>query len=41
MIRSRLGNIIDINDRMKIRIELYEIQKKKNFSDTEKEEIYN
>ena len=40
MILSRLGNIVDRNDRKKIKKELYEIEKKKNLSDKEKEEIY-
>ena len=40
MILSRLRNIVDINDRKKIKKELYEIEKKENFSDEEKEEIY-
>ena len=40
MILSRLGNIVDINDRKKIKKELYEIEKKENLSDNEKEEIY-
>ena len=36
MIRSRLGNIVDINDRKKIKRELYEIEKKKNLSNSKK-----
>ena len=40
MILSRLGSIVDINDRKKIKKELYEIEKKENLSDNEKEEIY-
>ena len=40
MILSRLGNIVTSNDRMKIKKELYEIEKKKNLSDNEKEKIY-
>ena len=39
MILSRLGNIVDINDRKKIKKEFYEIEKQKNFSNNEKEEI--
>ena len=31
MILSRLGNIVDINDRNKIKKELYEIDKRKTF----------
>ena len=38
MILSRLGNIVTKNDRKKR--ELYEIEKKKNHSDKNKEEIY-
>ena len=41
MILSRLGNIVDINDRKKITKELYEIEKKKNLSNRKKEKIYN
>ena len=41
MILSKLGNIVTNKDRKEIKIELYEIEKKKNFSDREKEEIYN
>ena len=37
MILSRLGNI---NDRKKIKKELYKIEKRENLSDNEKEEIY-
>ena len=40
MILSRFGNIVDINDRKKIKRDLYEIDKKKNLSDSEKEGIY-
>ena len=40
LIFSRLGNIVTNNDRRKIKTELYEIVKKKNLSDKEKEEIY-
>ena len=40
MILSRLENIITINDRKKIKKELYEIESKKNLSDKEKEKIY-
>ena len=40
MILSRLGNTITNNDRKKIKKELYEIEKKQNLSDDEKEEIY-
>ena len=40
MILSRLGNIVDINGRKKIKRELYEIEKKKNRSSREKKEIY-
>ena len=39
-ILSRLGNIVTKNDRDKIIKELYEIEKKKNLSDKEKENIY-
>ena len=38
MILSRLGNIV--NDRKKIKKYLYEIEKKQNLSDNEKEKIY-
>ena len=38
MILSRLGNIVTKNDRKKIKKELYEIEKKENLSDKEKEE---
>ena len=31
MVLSRLGNIVDINDRNKIKKELYEIDKRKIF----------
>ena len=40
MIFSRLGNIITKSDRKEIKKEFYEIEKKKNLSDKEKEEIY-
>ena len=40
MILSRLGNILIKNDRKKIKKELYEIEKKQNLSDNEKEKIY-
>ena len=40
IILSRLGNIVDINDRKKIKKELYEIERKKNLSNREKEKIY-
>ena len=39
-ILSRLGNIVTKNDRKKIKKELYEIENKKNLSDTEKEKNY-
>ena len=41
IILSRLGNIVTKNDRKKTKKELYEIEKKRNLSDNEKEEIYN
>ena len=40
MIFSRLGNTATNNDRKKITKEFYEIEKKKNLSDKEKEKIY-
>ena len=40
MILSRLGNIVTNNDRKKIKRKLYEIEKKENLSDKEKEKIY-
>ena len=40
MLLSRLGNIVNKNDRKKIKKELYERGKKQNLSDNEKEEIY-
>ena len=40
LILSRLGNIVTKNDRKKIKKELYEIEKKENLSDKEKEENY-
>ena len=39
MIPSRLGNTVTNNDRKKVRRKLYEIGKKKNLSDKEKEKI--
>ena len=39
-ILSRLGNAMTKNDRKKIKKELYEIENKKNLSDTEKEKNY-
>ena len=41
IILSRLGNIVTKNERKKIKKELYEIEKKDNLSDNEKEKIYN
>ena len=40
IILSRLGNVLTKNDKKKIKKELYEIEKKQNLSDNEKEEIY-
>ena len=40
IILSRLGNIVTKNDRKKIKKELYEIEKKQNLSDNEKDKIY-
>ena len=40
MILSRLGNTVTNNDREKIKRKLYEIEKKENLSDKEKEKIY-
>ena len=40
IILTRLGNIVTKNDRKKIKKELYEIEKKQNLSDNEKEKIY-
>ena len=40
MMLSRLGNTVTNNDRKKIKKELYEIEKKQNLSDNEKEKIY-
>ena len=40
MILSRLGNTVTNNDRKKIKKELYEIEKKENLSDKEKEKSY-
>ena len=39
-ILSRLGNIVNKNDRDKIKKELYETENKKNLSDEEKEKIH-
>ena len=39
IILSRLGNIVTKNNRKKIKKELYEIEKKQNLSDNEKEKI--
>ena len=41
MIFSRFGNTATNNDRSKIKRELYEIEKRENLSDKEKEKIYN
>ena len=40
MILSRLGNIVTNKERKKVTKELYEIEKKQNLSDKEKEKIY-
>ena len=40
MILSRLGNTVANDDRKKVRRKLYEIGKKENLSDKEKEKIY-
>ena len=40
LVLSRLGNIVTKKYRKKIKKELYEIEKKQNLSDNEKEEIY-
>ena len=40
MILSRLGNTITVNDRNKIKKQLYEIENNKNLSDKEKEKTY-
>ena len=40
MIFSRLGNTVPNDDRKKIKRKLYEIEKKENLSDKEKEKIY-
>ena len=40
IILSRLGKIVTKKDRKKIKKELYEIEKKQNLSESEKEEIY-
>ena len=39
IILNRLGNIVTKNNRKKIKKELYEIEKKQNLSDNEKEKI--
>ena len=40
LILSRLGNIVTKNDRKKIKKEVYEIEKRQNLSNNEKEKIY-
>ena len=40
MILSRLGNMVTKHDRKEIKKELYEIEKKENLSEKEKEENY-
>ena len=40
LILSRLGNIATKNDRKKIKKECYQIEKRNNLSDNEKEKIY-
>ena len=40
MMLSALGNTVANNDRKKVRRKLYEIEKKENLSDKEKEKIY-
>ena len=40
LILSRLGNILTKNDRKKIKKDLYEIEKRQNIPDNEKEKIY-
>ena len=40
MILSRLGNTVTNNDRKKIKKAIYEMEKKKNLSDKEKEKNY-
>ena len=40
MIFSRLGNIVTSNDRRKMKQELHETEKMKNFLDEKEEEIY-
>ena len=40
MIFSRLGNIVTNNDRRKMKQELHETEKMKNFLDEKEEEIY-
>ena len=40
MILGRLGNMVTKHDRKEIKKELYEIEKKENLSDKEKEKIY-
>ena len=40
MMLSRLGYIVTKNDRKEIKIVVYEVEKKENLSDKEKEENY-
>ena len=40
LILNRLGNIVTKNDRKKIKKEFYEIEKRQNLSNNEKEKIY-
>ena len=40
LILSRLENIVTKNDRKKIKKELYEIKRRQNFSNNEKQKIY-
>ena len=40
LILNRLGNIVTKNDREKIKKEFYEIEKRQNLSNNEKEKIY-
>ena len=40
MMLRKLGNTVTNNDRKKVRRKLYEIEKKENLSDKEKEKIY-
>ena len=40
LLLSRLGNIVTKNDRKKIKKEVYEIEKRQNLSNNEKEKIY-